>query len=132
MTKREFYKSPEMDKVRKGINGCAIAGYITAAISLALNLLLLDNPSGIIDTVLIIVLSLLIQLIQSRAAAIILCIYGVINMIVITLATGRFGGWWILLVGIFAAIHTFKFHKAWKQQKAFESESGAYTGITGE
>ena len=127
MTKREFYKSSEMDSVRKNINGCAIAGYIIAVLSLVANLLLRDNPSGIIDTVLIIVLSLLIQLIQSRAAAIILCIYGVINMIVITLATGRFGGWWILLVGIFAAIHTFKFHKAWKQQKAFESERAELT-----
>lgn len=127
MTRREFYKSSEMDSVRKNISGCAIAGYIIAVLSLVANLLLLDNPSGIIDTVLIIVLSLLIQLIQSRAAAIILCIYGVINMIVITLATGRFGGWWILLVGIFAAIHTFKFHKAWKQQKAFESERAELT-----
>ena len=36
--------------------------------------------------------------------------------------TGRFGGWWILIIGIFAAIHTFKFHKAWKEQKEFEVE----------
>ena len=122
MTRREFYKSSEMDSTRKNINGCAIAGYIVAALSLVANLLLLDNPSGIIDTILIIILSILIQTIQSRVAAVILCVYGVTNMIVITLATGRLGGWWILIIGIFAAIHTFKFHKAWKEQKEFEVE----------
>jgi len=122
MTRREFYKSSEMDSVRKNINACAIAGYIIAVISLVANLLLLDNPAGIIDSILIIVLSLLIQLTQSRVAAVILCIYGVINMAVITMYTGRFGGWWILVAGIFAAIGTFKFHKAWKEEKEFEAE----------
>ncbi len=122
MTRREFYKSSEMDSVRKSINGCAIAGYIVAAISLVANLLLLDNPSGIIDTILIIILSILIQTIQSRVAAVILCVYGVINMAIITMYTGRFGGWWILVVGVFAAINTFKFHKAWKEEKEFEVE----------
>ena len=127
MTRREFYKSSEMDSVRKNINGCAIAGYIVAVLSLVANLLLLDNPSGIIDTILIVILSILIQTIQSRVAAVILCVYGVTNMIVITLATGRFGGWWILIIGIFAAIHTFKFHKAWKEQKEFEAERSQLT-----
>ena len=122
MTRREFYKSSEMDSVRKSINGCAIAGYIVAALSLVANLLLLDNPSGIIDTILIIILSILIQTIQSRVAAVILCVYGVINMAIITMYTGRFGGWWILVVGVFAAINTFKFHKAWKEEKEFEVE----------
>lgn len=122
MTRREFYKSSEMDSVRKSINGCAIAGYIVAALSLVANLLLLDNPSGIIDTILIVILSILIQTIQSRVAAVILCVYGVINMAIITMYTGKFGGWWILVVGVFAAINTFKFHKAWKEEKEFEVE----------
>jgi membrane-bound ClpP family serine protease len=122
MTRREFYKSSEMDSVRKSINACAILGYIVAALSLVANLLLLDNPSGIIDTILIVILSILIQTIQSRVAAVILCVYGVINMAIITMYTGRFGGWWILVVGVFAAINTFKFHKAWKEEKEFEVE----------
>ena len=122
MTRREFYKSSEMDSVRKSINGCAIAGYIVAALSLVANLLLLDNPSGIIDTILIVILSILVQTLQSRVAAVILCVYGVINMAIITMYTGRFGGWWILVVGVFAAINTFKFHKAWKEEKEFEVE----------
>ena len=127
MTRREFYKSSEMDSTRKNINGCAIAGYIVAALSLVANLFLLDNPSGIADSVLIIILSILIQTIQSRVAAVILCVYAVINMAIITMYTGRFGGWWILVVGIFAAIHTFKFHKAWKEQKEFEAERSQLT-----
>ena len=122
MTRREFYKSSEMDSVRKSINSCAIAGYIVAALSLVANLLLLDNPSGIIDTILIVILSILVQTLQSRVAAVILCVYGVFNMAIITMYTGKFGGWWILIIGIFAAIHTFKFHKAWKEEKEFEVE----------
>lgn len=122
MTRREFYKSSEMDSVRKSINSCAIAGYIVAALSLVANLLLLDNPSGIIDTILIVILSILVQTIQSRVAAVILCVYGVFNMAIITMYTGKFGGWWILVVGVFAAINTFKFHKAWKEEKEFEVE----------
>ena len=122
MTKREFYKSPEMDKVRKGINGCAIAGYITAAISLALNLLLLDNPSGILDSIIIVVLSLLVQLLQSRVASVIFIVYSVINMAVIAMYMGRLGGWWFLVISVMAAINTFKFQKAWKEEKEFEAE----------
>ena len=122
MTKREFYKSPEMDKVRKGINGCAIAGYITAAISLALNLLLLDNPSGILDSIIIVVLSLLVQLLQSRVASVIFIVYSVINMAVIAMYMGRLGGWWFLVISVMAAIHTFKCQKAWKEEKEFEAE----------
>lgn len=122
MTRREFLKSPEMDQTRKNIYSCAIAGYVVAVISLLANIFLFDNPSGIADSILIVILCVLVHTIQSRVATVILCIYGVLNMIVMSIYSGRFAGWWILVLGITAAINVFKFHKAWKEQKGFEAE----------
>ncbi len=119
MTRREFLKSPEMNKVRKNINSCAITGYIISVLSLLVNLFLFDNPSGIIDSILIVILCVLIHVLQSRVAAIILTVYGVLNMIIMSIAMGRLSGWWILLIGIYSVVYTFKFQKAWKEEKEF-------------
>ena len=62
-------------------------------------------------------LGLGIHLGQSRVCAILLTVYGGLNMIVSIMEKGRFGGWLFLLVGIDGIIYTFKFHKAWKQYK---------------
>jgi len=127
MTRREFYKSDEMAQVRKNIRVCAISAYVIAALSLLVNLLLLDNPTGILDSITMVVLGLLIQLLQSRVAAILLAIYGVVNMIAVTIMTGRFGGWWIMVVAIWAVVYTFKFHKAWKEEKELQKfRDGTY------
>lgn len=127
MTRREFYKSDEMAQVRKSIRVCAISAYVIAALSLLVNLLLLDNPTGILDSITMVVLGLLIQLLQSRVAAILLAVYGVVNMIAVTIMTGRFGGWWIMVVAIWAVVYTFKFHKAWKEEKELQKfRDGTY------
>ncbi|MBR5358337.1 MAG: hypothetical protein IK128_03885 [Clostridiales bacterium] len=127
MTRREFYKSDEMAQVRKNIRVCAISAYVIAALSLLVNLLLLDNPTGILDSITMVVLGLLIQLLQSRVAAILLAIYGVVNMIAVTIMTGKFGGWWIMVVAIWAVVYTFKFHKAWKEEKELQKfRDGTY------
>jgi hypothetical protein len=74
-----------------------------------------------------VVLGLLIQLLQSRVAAILLAVYGVVNMIAVTIMTGRFGGWWIMVVAIWAVVYTFKFHKAWKEEKELQKfRDGTY------
>ena len=127
MTRTEFFKSDEMSKIRKNIITCAVSAYVIAALSLALNIFLLDNPSGIIDSILMVVLGLLIQLLQSRVAAIVLACYAVLNMILVSIATGRFGGWWILVVAIWSVVYTFKFHKAWKEEKEVQKfRDGTY------
>ncbi|MBO4425617.1 MAG: hypothetical protein J5776_01280 [Clostridiales bacterium] len=127
MTRREFYKSDEMAQVRKNIRVCAISAYVIAALSLLVNLLLLDNPTGVLDSITMVVLGLLIQLLQSRVAAILLAVYGVVNMIAVTIMTGKFGGWWIMVVAIWAVVYTFKFHKAWKEEKELQKfRDGTY------
>ena len=117
MTRLEYLKSPEMNLIRKNINTCAIMGYVIAALSFGINYFMYQSLSGIFDAVLIVVCSLLIQLLQSRDASIILMVYSVLNVVVVVIQTGRLGGWWIAVVGIYAIIYTFKFQKAWKEHK---------------
>ena len=117
MTRLEYLKSPEMNLIRKNINTCAIMGYVIAALSFGINYFMYQSLSGIFDAVLIVVCSLLIQLLQSRVASIILMVYAVLNVFVVVIQTGRLGGWWIAVVGIYAIIYTFKFQKAWKEHK---------------
>ena len=117
MTRLEYLKSPEMTPIRKNINSCAIIGYVIAALSIVLNLFVYNNPYGLIDCALIVICSLLIHLLQSRVAAIILTAYAALNVIVVTIQTGRLGGWWIALVGVYAIIYTFKFQSNWKKVK---------------
>ena len=117
MTRLEYLKSPEMNLIRKNINTCAIMGYVIAALSFGINYFMYQSLSGIFDAVLIVVCSLLIQLLQSRVASIILMVYAVLNVVVVVIQTGRLGGWWIAIVGIYAIIYTFKFQKAWKEHK---------------
>jgi predicted membrane protein len=76
-----------------------------------------QSLSGIFDASLIVVCSLLIQLLQSRVAAIVLMVYAALNVILVLVQTGRLGGWWIAVVGVYAIIYTFKFQKAWKAYK---------------
>jgi len=90
---------------------------VMTALSIVLNLFVYNNPYGLIDCALIVICSLLIHLLQSRVAAIILTAYAALNVIVVTIQTGRLGGWWIAVVGIYAIIYTFKFQKAWKEYK---------------
>lgn len=117
MTRSEFLKTPEQAVNKKNILVCAICGYVIAVISLIFNIALVGNYMGILDSILIIATSLIIQLLQSRIAAIILALYAITNMVYVTIATGRIGGWWIVIIGVYAVYYTFKFQKAWKEYK---------------
>lgn len=115
MTKDEFYKHPNIASVRSQIRGAGILCYVVAGISLVLSFLS-GNPFGaLLDVLLIVGLGLGIQLGKSRVCAIILTVYGAFNTIIITLANGALGGWWILLAGIYAIIYTFKYQSAWAE-----------------
>lgn len=116
-TKKEFLKLPENKKYRKEINGAAIICYICAGITLLASLAT-GSFSSIIDVIILLGLGLGIHLAQSKVCAIILTIYGAINMIIITAANGSLGGWLPLVAGIFALVYTIKLSKAWKAYNA--------------
>ena len=72
--------------------------------------------------ILVLACSLLIHLLQSRVAAIVLAAYAVLNVVVTSVSNGRFSGWWVALVGVYAVIYTFKFQKAWKDYQNDNAE----------
>ena len=117
MTRSEFFKSDEMTQIRKGINSIAISGYIVAVLSFIVNVVIFQEYTAIVDSVFMVIMCLLIQLLQSRVVSIILTVYAVFNMIIMSIAYGRLAGWWIVIIGVFAIVNTFKFQKAWKEEK---------------
>lgn len=114
LSKKEFLKHPNLKKVAGNIKGSAITLYVCAAISLVVALIG-NNLSSLLDVFIILGLALGIQLAQSRACAIIVCVYSVFNIVIMFISSGTFGGWLILLAAIYAIIATSKFQKAWKE-----------------
>lgn len=115
MSKAEFYKQPALKKNRANINACAIITYICAACTFLINIVLVNNVSGMLDVCLLLGLGLGIHLGKSRVCAIILLVYAGINAIYTIVLTGRLGGYLIIICGIYAVIETFKLQKAWKE-----------------
>ena len=116
-TKKEFLKLPENKKMKSEINASAIICYICAGITLLVTLTS-GNMFSLLDVVILLVLGLLIQLKQSRACAIILLVYSIINVVYTIISTQSFGGYLIVIAGIFAVIYTFKCEKEWKEYQA--------------
>lgn len=123
-TKKEFLKLEENKKLYTACRASAILCYICAGISVVLMCFILKNWFSIFEIVLIVGLGLGIHLKQSRVCAIILLIYSVINSIFLYIGYGRFGGWLVILAGIYAVIATFNANNAWKeyQQQAYQQQ----------
>ena len=121
MTRREFLKTDKMKKLRGNITACAALGYAVAIVSVIINVVMSHEYAVIFDALFIVAMSLLVHLLQSRVAAILITIYAVIDVAVLYIMTGRPGGLIVLVIGIYAVICTFKFHKAWNDHKAIEA-----------
>lgn len=116
LTKGQFYKHPNMTQCRKEIRSCGIAMYILAGLNL---IVMLTQDLGMaIDVLLILALGLIIHLAQSRVAAVILTVYGVVNLLYFIVVQGQLGGYLFLIIGIISSVYTFKFQKAWKEYKS--------------
>lgn len=103
------------DKVRKGIKSSAIICYICAALTGVMGVLLFESAFVLIDSIVLIVLGVLIQVKQSRAAAVILLAYSLINCISTLIANGSLGGWLIIIAGVYAVKCTFALDKEYKE-----------------
>ncbi len=114
LTKKEFWVKYASKTDKGNIQGAATLAYVCAAISLALGVSL-GNFAVVVDVVLIVGLALGVQLARSRVCAVLLLIYSFINLIVMTIESGRVSGWWLILVGIWAVKGTFKLHKEYQQ-----------------
>ena len=122
MTRWEFFKSSKMRTISKNIFTCAVLGYVLSGLTLYLNVIKNGLYSSIPTVVVLLACSLLIHLLQSRVAAIVLAAYAVLNVVVTSVSNGRFSGWWVALVGVYAVIYTFTFQKAWKDYQNDNAE----------
>ena len=100
MSKHDFYHSPLCKKYRGNIIASSVIIYICVGINLLL-IAFLHTYTSLIDVAIMLGLGLAIHLAQSRVCSILLCVYGVINTIYVFLSSGTFGGWLILVAGIF-------------------------------
>ncbi len=114
MSKKEFYKHPNIKYLRVQIISSGIAMYIIAAINLLLALLYMLDGKGvwrIFDFVIIVVLGVFLQLYQSRTAAVIFFIY---NLCTMNLYRDIFSGsFYTILIGVAAIVFTVRFQNAW-------------------
>ena len=119
LTKKEFLKHPNLKTCKGGILSAAVFAYICAVISLIYNFFISGGGfTTLIDFAIMVGLGLGIQLAQSRACAIVLLVYSIINMIISIVILGQAGGYLILIVAIDAVIFTFRFQKAWKEYQS--------------
>ncbi len=119
MTRWEFFNSSKMRTISKNIFTCAVLGYVLSGLTLYLNVIKNGLYSSIPTVVVLLACSLLIHLLQSRVAAIVLTAYSVLHIYITSITNGRLSGWWVVFIGVYAIIMTFKFQKAWQEEKEF-------------
>ena len=129
MSKKEFLQLEQNKSLRTGMLSSAIACYVCAALTAIIGIAgtqlanFQGSPSMLIDAGFLLLCGLFIHLKQSFPGAVVLLVYGIINIIAMIILTGTAGGWLIALVGICAVYYTYKFNKAYK---AFNTESNMY------
>lgn len=114
ISKREFYAKYANKRDQRNIRWAAILAYVCAAASLALGMLL-KNYSILIDVALIVGFALGVQFARSRVCAVLLLVYACLSTILTLISTGQVTGWWLIVVGIWAIIGTFNFHKDYQK-----------------
>ncbi len=115
LSQSEFLKHPSMKKCKGSITSAAIVLYACAGITLLLNVILAQRLTAFLDIILLIGLGIGIQIGRSRICAVVATVYGVINVVVLFMMTGKISGWWILVAGIIGITSTFQYHSAWKR-----------------
>lgn len=108
---------PEYKNIGTAINVCGILFYVFAAATIALSLLVKSSGAGLVDAFILVGFGLWIQLGYSRVGSIISLVYSILNMIYMTVSTGKLSGYLILIAAVGSVIYTFKAAKAFKQYK---------------
>ena len=114
MKPSDYLKLPAMAGDKKKMTGTAISIYVLIVISAAFSFSQ-GNYWGILDYILLIILSVNIQLRGSLVAAYVLLGYGILNTIIYTIEMGFPAGFGYIIAGIFAVIATNKFRKSYKE-----------------
>ena len=86
--------------------------YISAGVTLIVLVFAMKSYSSLLDVGLLLGLGLGIHLRQNIPCAIILLVFSIINILVMLVTSGTFGGWLLLIAGIIATVNTTKAHNA--------------------
>ncbi len=113
MSKKEFLKHYAPASFKKTILVTSIIAYVLVAI--ALIGVLMGNIFGLLDVALTLGLTLGVHIAKSKGCAIGLLVYGIINVIVSSLAMGMLAGWGWIAVPI---AYLVAFSQAEKEYKA--------------
>lgn len=107
ITKKEFIKHYAGDAFARQLRGAAILGYICAGLNAAVSMLSLLNgtlPLGLVDSVIMLGLTLGMHLGKSKVCAILMLIYAVFTVVVGLVLSGTFSGWLWIVAGVYAVI----------------------------
>ena len=115
MTKKEFNECANIKSITKNITAAAIIAYVIGAITFIVNVVMAGNIAGLVDVMIVVGLGLGIHLAKSRACAVIITAYSIINFIYVILLSGMPGGWLIIVCGVYSIIYTFKYQNAWNK-----------------
>ena len=117
LSKKEFYALYASPSVKQEVEDSGIFLYVCAGGTFAFHLLFADllgfSSSGIpwLDLLLMVGCGLGLQLRQSRACAVVVTVYSVLNSLLWLIDIGKPGGWWIIVLGIASIKATFALHK---------------------
>lgn len=111
--KREYYKNYAGDTFRRQLKSSAIMCYICAGLTALVAILL--NPLSLLDAAIVLGLGLGMHLGKSKVCAYLILIYSALSTLITLVATGTFGGWLLILAGVFAVSTFSKADKRYKE-----------------
>ncbi|MDE6566896.1 MAG: hypothetical protein K2K70_04070 [Lachnospiraceae bacterium] len=118
MSFKEFYKFYCPSKIKKNINAAAIILYCCSVLTFLLSIVAakmgISVLASAVDAVLVLGLALGIHIGKSRACAVIVLVYSILNCLYSVITTGRLGGYLIIIAGIYATIYTFMARREYK------------------
>lgn len=117
-SKKELINIPQCAELKKNLTVSAVIGYICCVISLVVNVFLINNLPGLLDVIIVLILTLGFHLKYEKGCAIGLLVYSIINFVYMLVSTGKPGGWLIVFTAIYSLMITVKLDKVWKDYKS--------------
>lgn len=114
LTKKEYLRKHMNDNVKGAIYGSSLLLIINVIFTLSL-VLSIGNVRALIDCFVVMVFAIGILKFLNIVVAVLALIYAVLNTVVMTINTGQFGGWLLILPSVVACIGLFYLNKSYKE-----------------
>lgn len=97
-TLKDYRKNYASEPLKKSVKTWSIVAYILVGVNVVLALLV--NPFALIDSALLLGLTLGIHLGKSKGCAIALLVYAIYNTVITLISSGSLGGWWWIAAAV--------------------------------